>query len=147
MSTRIVLIGLLLLVFFVVNLDSFNFKDFTKNIMGKAGKTVVVAGVIRKFATDLNNFVNGVTLNQGVPDQMHTKVVPLFSFGEKTAIGGAQVSGPREQVDQVQAVFQIQDDFQRGRFRVNALVPTTSSTKLKRVQGVGVTAIVDYHVR
>jgi len=147
MSARTIFLCVLLSIFSVVSLDSFNLKDFLKSGFKKAGKAVAIAGVIRKFSTELDNFINGVTLNKGVPNQLDTKVVPLFSFGDRTAIGGAQVSGPRELVDQVRAVYQIQDNFQRGRFRINALVPTTSSTKLKRVQGVGVTAIVDYHVR
>ena len=76
-----------------------------------------------------------------------TKVVPLFSVGKRTAAGGVQVSGPAELLKQVRAAFQIDGNFDRGKLRVRVFVPSTSSTKLVRVHGVGVSALVDYHVR
>jgi|SaaInl4_135m_RNA_FD_contig_91_259534_length_1866_multi_3_in_0_out_0_3 hypothetical protein len=147
MSLRTLILCMILASVSVVSLDSFNLKNFLKDTLKKTGTAVAIAGVIRKFSTQLDNFINGVTLNKGVPNKQSTKVVPLFSFGDRTALGGAQVSGSQERVARVRAVFRIEDQFQRGRFRVSAFVPTTSSTKLERVQEVGVTALVDYHVR
>jgi hypothetical protein len=134
-------------VLFFVQLSPFNFRDFLEKGLKKAGKAVAVAAIIRKMAPELNNLINGLLLNNGAAVKQTTKVVPLFSFGDRTAVGGAQVSGAEDQLAKVRAVFQIDGDFQRGKFRVKAFVPTTSSTKLRRVTGVGVSALLDYHVR
>lgn len=119
------------------------FKDFFKKYV----KTSAVAAVVRKAAPALNDFINGLLLNKGLPNKSQTKVVPLFSFGEKLAVGAVQVSGSASQLAKVRACVQIDGVFSSGKFRVKAYVPTTSSTKFKRVHAVGVTALIDYHVR
>ena len=119
------------------------FKDFFKKYV----KTSAIAAVVRKAAPALNDFINGLLLNKGLANQSQTKVVPLFSFGEKLAVGAVQVSGSISQLAKVRACVQVDGVFSSGKFRVKAYVPTTSSTKFKRVHGVGVTALIDYHVR
>ena len=146
-SFKFLILSFFLLSFTIMPLNSFDFKGFLKDSLEKAGKAVAIAGLVRKLAPEINDFVNTLMLNQKVANREKTKVVPLFSFGDRSAIGGAQVSGPEYLLNQVRAVYQIDGLFQNGRFRVKALVPTTSSTELNRVHGVGVTAVVDYHVR
>lgn len=140
------LVTFLLMFFFIIcssSVYSGGFKSFFKKYV----KTSAIAAVVRKAAPALNDFINGLLLNKGLPNKSQTKVVPLFSFGEKLAVGAVQVSGSRKQLSKVRACVQIDGVFSSGKFRVKAYVPTTSSTKFKRVHGVGVTALIDYHVR
>jgi hypothetical protein len=131
-----------------LSVDAINLRNiFSRKNAERAGKTVVVAAVIRQFAEELNGLINGLFLNNNAANKEMTKVVPIFSAGERLAVGGAQVSGSAEQLAEVSAVFQIDGDFHRGKFRVKGFVPSTSSTELDRVYGVGVTALIDYHVR
>ena len=59
--------------------------------------------------------------------------------------GAVQVVGPSGQVDKVKAVAQIEGEF-NNIARAKALIPvaTTDVTNLSRVQGVGVSAIIDF---
>lgn len=128
--------------------DAFNLKKvFNRKNIEDAVQVVAVAAVIRQFAEELNGLINGLLLNNNAANTEMTKVVPIFSVGDRTAVGGAQVSGPADKLAEVSAVFQIDGNFHRDKFRVKAYVPSTSSTKLDRVHGVGVTALIDYHVR
>jgi len=131
---------------FIPSTETFDWKKI-KNSAKKILKSSGIAAIIRKVAPDLNNFINTITLNQGIQNRQMTKVVPLFSIGTRAAAGGVQVSGPPELLKQVRAAFQIDGNYNRGKLRVRVFVPSTSSTKLVRVHGVGVSALVDYHVR
>jgi hypothetical protein len=103
------------------------------------GAAVLVA--VKKFGPEINKAINTLTFNKGYA----TKFVPMASFGEKMYLGGAQVSAQTAAVDKVNAVWQYEDLFSDGRFRVRVLVPTTSSNplKMKRVDSAGITAVVD----
>lgn len=103
------------------------------------GAAVLVA--VKNFGPEINKAINTLTLNKGYA----TKFVPMASFGEKVYLGGAQISAPTSSVDKVSAVWQYEDLFSDGRFRVKILVPTTSSNplKMKRVDSAGITAVVD----
>ena len=72
-------------------------------------------------------------------------MVPYLSFGSKAYIGMMQVAGPAREVGQVKAVWQFEQLFDSGRVRLRALVPTNSINplQLKRVKGVGCTAVID----
>ena len=73
------------------------------------------------------------------------KVVPIISVGTPgVRVGAAWVAGPKVQVDKVEAVGQLDLDFQ-GLAHIRAFVPTTSLNvvKLDRVQGVSVWALAD----
>ncbi|PCJ21238.1 MAG: hypothetical protein COB02_01245 [Candidatus Cloacimonadota bacterium] len=145
MQSKKIISYLVVFSFFIypISVHSGGFKSFFKKYI----KTAAIAAVVRKAAPALNNFINGLLLNKGLPNKSQTKVVPLFSFGEKLAVGAVQVSGSVIQLRKVRACVQIDGVFSSGKFRVKAYVPTTSSTKFKRVHGVGVTALIDYHVR
>ncbi|MDD4364329.1 MAG: hypothetical protein PHF19_01180 [Synergistales bacterium] len=110
----------------------------------------VVGGglLVKTIAGPINDFINTITLNRGVKVEGHTKVVPIVSVGSGTRIGAAQVAGPKGVVDATKAVAQLDVSFQ-GRVGVKVLVPIDSENPLqrfKRVQGVGVSAIIDYRL-
>jgi len=107
----------------------------------------VVGGglLVKSLAEPINSFINEVTLNKGVKNMSATKVVPIVSVGSGLYIGAAQVSGPANAVAQTKAVARLEVSFQ-GRARVDILIPIDSENPLerfRRVQGVGVSAIID----
>jgi len=102
--------------------------------------------VVSAIAGPLNDFINTITLNKGAKVEGHTKVVPIVSIGSGTHIGAAQVAGPRgDAITSTKAVAQIEATFM-DRLRVKILVPIDSENpvqRFRRVQGVGVSAIID----
>ena len=84
------------------------------------------------------------SLGNGVGTDYATKVVPVLSIGTGKYIGAVQVVGPSAQVDKVKAVGQLEGSF-NDIARAKALIPLESVdiTHLSRVQGVGVSAIID----
>ena len=114
------------------------------DILGAVGGGFLVSAI----AGPLNDFINTITFNRNIGVTESTKVVPILSVGTGTAIGAAQVSGPESAVRRTKAVGQIEAEYQ-GRLRVRILVPMDSSNPLqgiRRVQGVGVSAIIDYRL-
>lgn len=101
--------------------------------------------VVRLAAGPINDFINTVTLNRGAKVDGFTKVVPIISLGSGTHIGAAQVGGNvKSAVDSTQVVAQLETEFNRVRIKV--LIPVDSLNPIqqfRRVQGVGVTAIID----
>ena len=112
----------------------------TKVLRGAA-----IGYAVKQTAGPLNEFINKVTLQRGMPSGLATKVVPIISVGEKGYIGGAQVSGPAALVKDVRAVLQYEQNFSTGNYRIKALVPSSSINplELKRVPKVGVSALID----
>lgn len=107
----------------------------------KGGGIVIL---VNQFGDELNKVINKVTLNKGVSVKDRTKVVPIVSLGQGGFVGAAQVSGPAHLVNKVKAVAQIESKF--NSFRIKALVPIESKEivkNMKRVGGVGVSAIID----
>jgi hypothetical protein len=111
------------------------------------GGAVIV--LVDKFSGQIDRFVNQVTGNKTNNDTESTRVVPILSVGRGTFAGAVQVSGPRDLVDQVKAVAQIEGQTKIGTdVRVRALIPVSTRgvsdpSKLSRVKGVGVSALVD----
>jgi len=108
----------------------------------------VVGGglIVSALGDQLNDFINTITFNKGVGVEEETKVVPIVSVGSGVAIGAAQVSGPKDVVAKTQAVAQLEVTFQ-DRIRIKVLIPIDSKNPLerfRRVQKVGVSAIIDY---
>jgi hypothetical protein len=105
--------------------------------------------VVSAIAGPINDFINTITLNRGAKVEGHTKVVPIVSIGSGTHIGAAQVAGPRgESIASTKAVAQIEATF-RDRLRVKILVPIDSENpiqRFRRVQGVGVSAVIDFRL-
>ena len=115
----------------------------------KDGAIIIGGGaVVTAIAGPINDFINTVTLNKGVKADGHTKVVPIVSLGNGAHIGAAQVGGnSKASVDQTKAVAQLETDF-KG-IRIKVLIPIDSVNPLKqfkRVQGIGVTAIIDVKI-
>jgi len=110
-----------------------------------AGELLKGAGVlvaIKNFGSQINKGLNTLTFNKGYS----TKVVPMATIGEKAYVGGAQVSAAPSAIDSVKALWQYEDLFMDGKFRVKVLIPTSSSNplKMKRVNGAGLTALIDF---
>ena len=110
----------------------------------KAGDVIrgtALLAVVKNYGTTINKGINTITFNKGAAN----KVVPMGSIGEKTYLGGAQVSAATTTINKVNAVWQYEDLFSGGQFRVKIIVPTTSSNplKMKRVDGAGITAVID----
>jgi len=121
------------------------------NILGSILKTVGIGVVVDQFAEPINNFINTLTLNNGVEVKEETKVVPIVTVGSNSYAGAVQVSGPKEKVKKVKAVAQLEGDFKGGDFRIRALIPvnTTNPVDIKnidRIEGVGITALVDINI-
>jgi len=104
-----------------------------------------VAAAISLFGKDMNNAINGLYQRNGVASRDATKVVAILSIGNGTHLGAAQVVGPKERIDEVQAV--AQGEIQPGPLRLRALIPIASKNitkgEMKTVGGVGVSAIID----
>jgi hypothetical protein len=121
------------------------------NILGSILKTVGIGVVVDQFAEPINNFINTLTLNNGVEVKEETKVVPIVTVGSNSYAGAVQVSGPKEKVEKVKAVAQLEGDLKGGDFRIRALIPvnTTNPVNIKnidRIEGVGITALVDINI-
>lgn len=111
-----------------------------------AGVGIVV--LVHQFGPQLNSFINTITANKGMTNDQATKVVPLLSIGQGTYAGMVQVTGQRDQVDDCKAVGILEGEFASHKFRARALVPIDNdnpgkSTNIKRVAGVGVSALID----
>ena len=116
-------------------------EGFTTEIFTAAA----VGAAVSAGGPEINKFVNTVTFNKGVPENISTKVVPILSVGEKGYIGAAQVAGPETYVSKVKAVWAYDDNFSNNEFRLRILVPSGSINplQLSKVQKVGITAVVD----
>lgn len=117
-------------------------QTFSHSVRGgdilKAG---VVAIAVNAAASPLNHAINSITHGSDAG----TKVVPIVTIGDKAYIGGVQVSGSASAVSSVKAVYQYEEIFSSGRYRIKVFVPSnsTSPLKIKRVSGIGITALID----
>nr|CAA9252573.1 hypothetical protein AVDCRST_MAG63-1995 [uncultured Armatimonadetes bacterium] len=105
--------------------------------------------LVNRFSGQIDRFVNQVTGNRTNNVRESTRVVPVLTVGKGTYVGAVQVTGPRNLVDRVQAVAQVEATTRIGReLRVRGLIPiatrrATDLGTLSRVKGVGVSAIID----
>lgn len=110
-------------------------------------KLVGVGAAVKQFGPDINKSINKLTKHEDTFD-MTTKVVPIISAGidSRKAIGAAQVMGPRDKVETVKAVAQLDQDLFGKEVKIRAMVPIASDKiidNLRPVQGVGVSGIID----
>ncbi len=110
-----------------------------------------IAFLIKQFNRPINDGINKLTQSAGAPLTEATKVVPIVSVGQGGYVGAAQVSGPQDALNAVQAVGMLEGSVSGNRFRLKALVPIATdkpdgSKGLNRIKGVGVSAIVDIRV-
>lgn len=113
--------------------------------LGSILKVGGISVLVSKYGDSINDFLNKLLMKNGVGTDYATKVVPILSLGTGKYIGAVQVVGPTEQVDKVKAVAQLEGTF-NGIARANALIPieSLSVSNLSRVQGVGVSATIDF---
>lgn len=107
-----------------------------------------VAIAVKSLSGPLNDFINTLTAKNGVGTRYSTKVVPIVSLGNGGYIGSAQVTGSKSLVEKTKAVVQVEGNFSHNNFRVKALIPSDTENPLKfsRVDGVGVSAIIDLRI-
>ncbi len=122
--------------------------DLLDGKVGNVIKGVAVFALTDLLAEQLDDFINTVTLNKGVPEQAATKVVPVVSTGSGFRVGAVQVTGPKELVEKVKAVVQIETKFSLKNLDVEVFVPSDSINPLKfnRVEGVGVSALIYFRM-
>ncbi|MHB9036010.1 MAG: hypothetical protein ACYC64_05040 [Armatimonadota bacterium] len=119
------------------------------SLVGDIVKVGGVGIIVDKFGKQINSFVNKLTANKNLGAQQATKVVPIISFGGGGYIGAAQVIGMKANVAKCKAVVQIEGNAVFGKnIRAKALVPVGSKTtsKIKRIYGVGVSALIDVRI-
>lgn len=115
----------------------------------KLGDVIKVGGIVYivdKYSGNINSFINGIMKNKGVEIKQTTKVVPILSVGEGGYIGACQIAGPKAAVDKCNCAVQYEDDTVFGtNIRARVLVPcaTRGVKNVKRVPGVGVSAMID----
>lgn len=119
--------------------------DILNGDAGTVIKAVAVLALTDALSGQINDFINTVTLNKGVPETASTKVVPIIAVGSGTRVGAAQVTGPKELVDKVKVCVQVETKFGLKNLDVEVFVPSDSLNPLKfnRVEGVGVSALID----
>ena len=115
------------------------------------GGIVKVGGIgflVDKYGESLNSAINSVMMKEGAGTNYATKVVPIVSIGNRGYIGAAQVIGDADQVEKVEAVGQLEISWNNKLFRIKGLIPMDSKnpTSFSRVQGVGVSAVIDVRV-
>ena len=73
------------------------------------------------------------------------EAVAAFASHPFTGVGAGAALGSKEAVAKVGAVAQLETSFMDKMFRIKVLVPIEGkdATKLKRVPGVGVSAVID----
>ena len=97
--------------------------------------------VIDKYGSSINSFLNKLLNQKNLGTTYATKVVPIVSIGNGSRVGAAQVTGPTAEVEQVEGSF-------NNIARVKGLVPVNSANPVgaSRIQGVGVSAIIDLKI-
>ncbi|MDY3973765.1 hypothetical protein [uncultured Veillonella sp.] len=127
----------------VATTQAFNLGSF----LGGALKVGGVGIVVDKFGGQINDFLNKILSQNNLSTTYTTKVVPIVSVGTSGYIGAAQVTGPASEVERVEAVAQLEASFNNVA-RIKGLVPIDSKnpTSATRIQGVGVSAIIDIKI-
>ncbi len=117
--------------------------------LGDIIKVGGIAVIVDQFGSQINDFINKTTANKDLSTTEATKVVPILSLGSGGYIGAVQVLGAQENIEKTQAVVQLEASALFGRsVRIKALVPvgSKSTSNIKRIYGVGVSAIVDIRI-
>ena len=122
--------------------------DLLEGDVGDVIKGVAVLALTSVLADEIDGFINTITLNKGVPQHAETKVVPIIALGSGARVGAAQVSGPKDLVDKTEVVIQVETKFGKKNLDIELFVPSDSTNPLKfnRVEGVGVSALIDLRV-
>ncbi|HEX2949025.1 MAG TPA: hypothetical protein VHV83_05590 [Armatimonadota bacterium] len=103
--------------------------------------------VVSTFGDQINNFINKSLGQHEAAAVGATKVVPIFSVGRGAYVGAAQVIGLPENVRLVQGVAAIEVSI--GQLQGTGLIPISTrkpGRTIDRVSGVGVGAVIDFHI-
>lgn len=122
-------------------LGAFAYAQLDKILKGGA-----IVAAVDKFGPDIDKGINQLVDNRSLGHGQTTKVVPILSIGKGEAVGAVQVVGTKAQLDKVKAVAQLEGDLRLiSAIRLRALIPISarSVNNIKRVPGVGVSALVD----
>lgn len=122
-------------------LGTFAYAQLDKILKGGA-----IVAAVDKFGPDINKGINQLVDNRNLGHGQATKVVPILSIGKGEAVGAVQVVGTKAQLDKVRAVAQLEGDVRLiSTVRLRALIPISARSvdNIKRVPGVGVSALVD----
>lgn len=100
--------------------------------------------VVNQFGDQINHAINSLLGTKKAELRGATKVVPIVSVGQGAYIGAAQVVGVPGSVKRVQAVAAVEGVV--AKLQGTLLVPISTKvpgSKLARVEGVGVSTILD----
>ena len=115
---------------------------------GSIGDLVKIFGigwVVEHFSGQINKAINSALAQHDAAVEGYTKVVPIMRLGggKGTAVGAAQVMGPKAQVDKVRAVGEVELNL-LGTVRARGLLPISTKNSLRTVPGVGVSANIKF---
>lgn len=134
----------------VIALGAFIVQPVRADLFGSVVKGGLIGIAVKQFSKPINQAANKIMGDAGASPEQATKVVPIVTIGNGSYVGAVQVSGPQSALDQVKAVAQLETSIMGDKFRIKALVPiNTDSPKglsIKRVKGVGVSAIIDIRI-
>ncbi|MFQ3548188.1 MAG: hypothetical protein SNJ70_00370 [Armatimonadota bacterium] len=117
--------------------------------LGDVIKVGGIAIIVKQFGPQIDDFINKITGQKNLGTKYDTKVVPIMSLGDGGYVGAAQVAGPKAEVEKTKAVLQLEDRKVFGSpLRIRALIPVDaeSISNVKRVDGVGVSALIDLRI-
>lgn len=117
--------------------------------LGDAIKFFGVGFAVKQFGGQINSFLNSVLAQHNARIADATKVVPIVSIGAGGYIGAAQIMGPPSVLRRVKAVGQGELNIGGNTGQLKGLFPIDTTNPLKgvhRVQGVGVSAIIDLKI-
>ncbi len=105
-----------------------------------------IAVIVKNYGDEINKAINTLLQNKKIEVKEATKVVPIISGGKGFYSGAAQVTGPKELVEKVKVVAQVESTV--GDARIKLLVPISARkfSDAARVKGVGVSALIDLKV-
>lgn len=113
-------------------------------------KVFGMAWVVDNFSGRINRAINGALRQHQAQVEGATKVVPIVRVGVHSggaAVGAAQVMGPAQQVEQVEAVAEIELGLP-GAIRARGLIPISArdASSINSVGGVGVSADIKFRL-
>ena len=125
----------------MIHVDAFSLGS----VLGGVAKVGGIGFLVSKYGESINSAINSVMMKEGAGTNYATKAVPIVSSGY---IGAAQVIGDADQVEKVKAVGQLEVSWNDKLFRIKGLIPMDSvnPASFSRVQGVGVSAVIDVRV-
>ncbi len=144
-QVKLTIVAMMLVVALVVSMGPVS----QAGLLGDIVKVGGIGLVVDKFGPQINSFINKLTANKNLGTDEATAVVPIITLGSGGYIGAVQVIGTKENVAKCKAVVQIEGNAVFGsNIRAKALVPVGSKTtsNIKRIYGVGVSAIIDIRI-